>query len=228
MSKVITISGNSGKSVFAYYLSRSIAGRKKKIALIATDGQQPMYKLLFPTEKQEPGKSLGRLLSLAALTEADIFDNAHVIADNILMFSYAEGESCLSYPEITGINLHNFYEQLTRLVDCIVVDTSTAHNDIDRFFFSQSSDICLTTADTKGLVYRQFYKPQGTQLLLLNSRYNAISDVLGTFKTTPPKILPYCLVLTAVYNGTDISAIAPPWRYRKVIEKVVREFDSAL
>lgn len=227
MSTIVTVSGNSGKSVFSYYFVMALTKRKKKVALISTDGQKPMYRLLFPTKKSAAGHSLGRLLSLAALTEADIFDNAHIIADNVLMFSYAEGESCLTYPEITGINLRNFYEQLSKLVDYIVVDTSTARNDIDTFFMSQSTDLCITTADTKGLAYRQFYQPQGTQLLLCSSRYNALTDILGTFQA-PLKVLPYCRVLTAIYNGTDISDVKPSIRYRKTLENVVNKFVAAL
>ncbi|POO88238.1 hypothetical protein C1H57_25185, partial [Clostridium sp. 2-1] len=73
------------------------------------------------------------LLSLAVITEADILNHAVILADELVMLSYAQGESKTNYPEITEINLHNLFAQLDRLVDYVVVDTSTKGNVIDTF-----------------------------------------------------------------------------------------------
>jgi hypothetical protein len=227
MSHVITITGNAGKTTFAYYLAMAYQKRGQKVALVSTDGQKPMFRLLVPTKKPAPNHSLGRLLSLAVITKTELFDNAQVLDDNLLMFSYTDGDSILSYPEITGVNLRNFHDRLSAQVDVILVDTSTARNDIDRYFMNVSTEICITTADARGVAYRDYYRPQAIQLALPTSPYNALADVMGTY-AEPAILLPYCKVLAALYNGMDITDISLPKKYRKAVESVVKLLDSKL
>lgn len=227
MSNVITVTGNAGKTTFSYYLARALQKRGQKVALVCSDGQKPMFRLMFPTKKPAPGHSLGRLLSLAVITKTELFDNAQVLDDWFMMFSYTDGDSVLSYPEITGVNLRNFHDRLSAQVDVILVDTSTTRNDIDRYFLSHSTDICITAADARGVAYRDFYRPQGIQLALPTSPYNAIADVMGTY-SEPAILLPYCKVLTALYNGMDITDIVLPKQYRKAVESVVKLLDTKL
>ena len=227
MSNVITVTGNFGKTTFSYFLAMALQKRGQKVALVCTDGQKPMFRLLFPTKKPAPGHSLGRLLSLAVITKTELFGNAQVLDDWLMMFSYTDGDSILTYPEITGVNLHNFHERLSAQVDTILVDTSIARNEIDLYFLSHSTDICITTADARGVAYRDFYRPQGIQLALPTSPYNAIADLMGTY-AEPATLMPYCKVLTALYNGIDITDISLPKRYRRAVESVVNTLDSKL
>jgi hypothetical protein len=221
MAKLIAITGNTGKSSFSFYLSATLS-KKYKVALVSTDGQLPAYPMLFPTMEQNPKKSLGRLLSLAAITEADILNHAVILADELVMLSYAQGESKTNYPEITEINLHNLFAQLDRLVDCVIVDTSTRGNLIDTFAITRAvEEICLSSADNKGFAYRQYYKPEhATQVLLNNNPHNPLSDVLQTF-SEPVRILAYCRSFGSLYNGVNISDIVPSRRYRKTLYKIV-------
>ena len=218
MRKVYVVTGNQGKSVFSYYLASELARRKQKVALIQTDGCKPMFRLLFPTKQPVPGRSLGRLLSLAAVTKNNVLQNAQM-ASNILIFSYAEGESALSYPEITQTNLSNFYNALSLLVDVMVVDTAAPRNAIDAFFLDKGDEICVTSADARGAAYRENRKPQGTQILIRDSPYNALPDVLATFPEPVP-VLPYSKALSSLYNGIDICDIPIPGGYRRIIRRI--------
>jgi hypothetical protein len=229
MSAIITVTGNSGKTTFAYYLSKALEKEGRKIALVSTDGEKPMSRLLLPTGKADPARSLGRLLSLAVVTKTDLFDNARVLGKNLLLFSYTDGDGAHAYPEIAGANLRGFYERLSAAVDAVVVDTSSAGNVIDNFFRERAgADVCITTADARGLAWRELYKPSGVQLVLPTCRYNATADVLGTFKDVRPLLLPYCTVLTVLYNGVDIPDITPPRQYMNTVGKVVAMLDPQL
>lgn len=234
-SKIITVTGNYGKSIFSYFLAQALSRQKiqrdeyhsdnLKVAILSTDDKQPMVDLMFPTAKTDKSKSLGRVLSMAALSVSDLFNNAYVINDNIMWLGYAPNETKKTYPDITEINLSNLHDLLNKIVDVIIVDTATERNVIDYYFLARSRNICITTADLKGVNYRRIYMPQenDTQLLVCNSRYAALPDILGTFDT-PPQILPYCKVFSAVYNGINISDIIPPKKYTKFLDKLVISF----
>ncbi len=227
MEKLIAVTGNSGKTVFSYYFAQVLAKQKKKVLIVSTDSLQPACKMLFPTRKLEPNRSLGNLLSLAAVTKADIFNNSNVIDDDLLLYSYAPGESHLTYPAITTTNLHNVFHKFYAIADYVVVDTSTARNVIDQYVLSKNPvQLCITTADEKGFHYRDYYKSENGSvipILFNNSVYNPLSDILATFSTTVKHILPYSKSLTSVYNGVNISDITAPRRYRKVLYKVAGE-----
>ena len=227
MAQLIAVTGNSGKTVFSYYFAQVLAKQKKKVLIVSTDSLQPACKMLFPTKKLESNDSLGNLLSLAAVTKADIFNNSNVIDDDLLLYSYAPGESYLTYPKITSTNLHNVFHKFYAIADYVVVDTSTAQNVIDQYVLSKNPvQLCITTADEKGYHYRNFYRSANSStipILFSNSVYNPLSDVLASFDTTVKHILPYCKSLMSIYNGVNISDITAPRRYRKVLYKVAGE-----
>jgi len=221
MAKLTAVTGNSGKTILSFYLSSTLS-KKHRTLLLSTDGRCPTGKALFPTHPTESTKSLGRLLSLPVITDADVFNHAVVLSDNLLMLSYADGESYLNYPDISEISLHNLFAQLDRLVDCVIVDTSTVHSAIDEFAIAKAAmQMCITTADSKGFAYRQFCKPEHAVPVVLNdSPYNPLNDILKTFSEPVRYVLPYCSGLRGVYNGMNISDIVPSRTYRKTLYKI--------
>ena len=227
MANLIAVTGNggSGKTIFSFFLAKSITARGKNVILLSTDSLQPGCPLLFPSKKIDTHRSLGRLLSLAVITKGDVFDSAGYIDGDMMMFSYADGESHLNYPDISAINLQSLFHQLDNIADVVIVDTSTAHNAIDRYALEKNpSQIFLATADSKGDMYRDFYRPDGAvQILYNNSKFNPLSDIANAAHPPIKYILPCFKQLECVYNGIDITDVVIPRRYRKIIDKVLGE-----
>ncbi|WBY64710.1 AAA family ATPase [Thermocaproicibacter melissae] len=225
MEQLIAVTGNSGKTVFSFYLAQILSKQGKRVFLVSTDSHQPAFKMLFPDRKDNDGRSLGRLLSLATIAEANIFNNAHTINKNLMLLSYADGETALTYPEIAKINLESLFQQLSIIADIILIDTSTHQNKIDKFALSKcSKQISIATADVKGYYYRQNHPNHGCalQVLFVNNPNNALADVLSTYDS-PVTVLPYCRGLSGIYNGICITDIIPPRKYRKTLYRIVGE-----
>jgi molybdopterin-guanine dinucleotide biosynthesis protein len=222
VGQLIAVTGNSGKTVFSFYLAQILSKQRKRVILVSTDSRQPAFKMLFPDRKKEEGRSLGRLLSLATISEANIFNNTHTINKNLMMLSYADGETALTYPGIAEINLEALLKQLSVLADVVLVDTTTHQNRIDKYVLSQSpKQIRLATADVKGYYYRQNHPAHGAeQVLFVNSPDNALSDVLSTYEG-PVTVLPYCRGLSGIYNGISITDIIPPRKFRRTLYRIV-------
>lgn len=222
---LIAVTGNSGKTVFSFYLSQVLSKQGKRVFLISSDSGQPAYKMLFPDRKSDEKRSIGRLLSLAAISEAKIFDNAYPINKNLMMLSYADGEGPNTYPEIAEVSLQALLSKLASIADVVIVDTATAQNRIDRFVLSAGSkQIFLATADEKGYSYRQNHKTgaDAMQVLFQNSPDNALSDVLETYDSDAPVyLLPYCRGFSGIYNGIDISDVVPRRKYRKTLYQII-------
>lgn len=223
MGQLIAVTGNSGKTVFSFYLAQILSKQGKRVFLVSSDCRQPAFKMLFPDRKDEGGRSLGRLLSLATISEANIFNNTHTINKNLMMLSYADGETALTYPGIAEINLEALFKQLSVLADVVLVDTTTHQNRTDKYVLSQGpTQISLATADVKGYYYRQNHPVHGgaEQILFVNSPDNALSDALSTYEG-PVTVLPYCRGLSGIYNGISITDIIPPHKYRKTLYRIV-------
>lgn len=221
-SKILAVTGNTGKTLFSFYLAQLLSATKR-IALLCTDGFCPVYATLFPQAKKEPGhvKSLGKLLSLPVISHSDIFEHAYIAGDNLFIFSYDENETSYSYPEITDVNLQTLFGVLEHIADVIIVDTTTYYNSIDRFVLSlpEVQSVQITTADTKGFYYRQFQNGPVTRALYLPvSGYCSLQDVAQSFsKSQKAWELPNSKNLGAAYGGTNITDIVPSGKYRKIL-----------
>lgn len=223
MERLIAVTGNSGKTVFSYYLAQILSRQGKRVILISTDSRQPASKTLFPDRKNEDRRSLGRLLSLATISETKIFDNACTVNKNLMLLGYADGETSLTYPEVAEGSVYTLLTLLNTIADVIVVDTATHQNRIDRSVLAKiPTQISIATADVKGYYYRQNHPAHGDekQVLFVNSPDNALSDVLGTYDG-PTVILPYCRGLSGIYNGVSIADVIPPRKYRKALYQII-------
>lgn len=225
MGQLIAVTGNSGKTVFSYYLAKILSGQGRRVFLVSTDSGQPAYKMLFPGRKNDDQRSLGRLLSLASISEAQIFDNAFTVNKDLMMLSYADGENPLTYPEVAEVNLRELFTQLSAIADNVIVDTATYPDAIDRYVLAGNPRrICIATADVKGYYHRRNHPAKGgeTQVLFENSPDNAMTDVLGTYDG-PVTVLPYSRGLSGIYNGVSIADIIPPRKYRKIVAGIAGE-----
>ena len=150
--ELVAVTGNSGKTVFSFYLAQFLSRQNKRVFLISTDSGKPAFKMLFPDRKSDGKRSLGRLLSLAAISEAKIFDNAYTVNKNLMMLSYADGENPQTYPDIAEVNLKALMTELGTLADTVVVDTATMQNRIDKFVMTQNPKNVYIATDRKSVV----------------------------------------------------------------------------
>lgn len=227
MKKLILITGNKGKSIFSFYLANRLAVNNKKVIIVSSDYIKPTSYLFFPEKTDLDNKSIGKLLSLAVISKADIFNHCTIDKNaDIGYLNYAPNENDNSYPEITKSELSNLYTQLNSLTDYIIVDTNSSQNKIDSFFADKKDiELCITTADYCGLLYRKQYNSTGINILLNDNAFNPLEDIQRTFdKSNPAKyILPESKLLTAIYNGYNIHGVTPTKKYLRVIDKIISE-----
>ena len=226
MSKLITILGNTGKSTLAFFLGNSLIDNGKRVMIISTDNSIPTLQYMLPEDKKTT-RSLGRLLSLALISDKDILDNMQTIrgADEVGYLSYASGENKNTYPEITQGNLGTFFELLRGLVDYIIIDTQTILNEIDRYALLISDiNICVCSANIKGLAYRQNLSEENITHVLLNDNvFNPYEDIAHTYKQNVKYHIPFLKNLQSLYNlDTFVGLICPP-KYIKIVDKIVTE-----
>lgn len=220
--KIIAVTGNSGKTVFSHYLAKELS-RSHKTIFIASDDTKPVCRCLYPPKSKMEPHSLGRLLSLPVIHEQDVFDCSSVVNKNLLMLGYEAGESSRSYPDIVEVNLQNLFRQLQNMAEFIVVDTATMWSEIDAFALGLDNhcEICVTTADVRGMYHRQLWPTGDIKVLWQNSPYNAVQDVLSTFAQEKPFLLPYCKDFGGIYNGVSIGDIQPQKEYQRALQRIV-------
>lgn len=225
MNKVITVLGNTGKTTLSYFLAEKLSANGKKVMVLSTDNTTPTLQLILPEDKKG-SRSLGRVLSLAVISPKDIFDNMITLKNSNLGFlSYATFESKNTYPEITVSNLEALFELLKNIVDYIIVDTQTAPNQIDSFAIDTSDiKLCITSANLKGLAYRQHASDEDIVHVLYNDNaYNPYEDISHTFKKNVRYNLPLCKQLNALFNTNVLADISCPKKYAEVIDRIVKE-----
>lgn len=228
MSKIITVLGNSnsGKTVFSYYLANKLAANDKRVIIVSTNNINPDVSYLLPIGKDKTNlKSLGRVLSLAIIDKQSILDNMLTFKNqNIGLLCYAMQENKNNYPEIIYNNMCVFFELLQSLVDYIIVDTHLFKNDIDTYAFTNSDvKFCITTADLKGLSYRQFInEKEVVNILFSNNNFNPYEEIKNTFKDNVKYDIPYIKVLNSIYNGAFLDDIPCPKKYDKLLEKIIK------
>ena len=223
MGKTILITGNSGKTVFAYQLAALLSGQQK-VVLLSADGIKPASQMLFPLVKRPILQSVGKLLSMPVMTRMDVMDHLYVPegCKNLGLLSYAPGESAASYPHPTEGAASELHTILQSVCDVLVVDTQTVFSDVDRYFLSRAdAELCITTADFRGLAWRTAYKrEQAVHVLYLDNPYNPAEDIARTFPSPVKFHLPYCKEFRPLYNGVNITDLSVPAKYRKVLQAV--------
>lgn len=226
MSKIIHISGNSGKTTLVYYMAKKLATSSTRVMIVSTNMDAPNMECLLPADKKS-AKSLGRALNLAVIDAKGILDNMRSFKNNnIGLLCFQNGESQSTYPQIQQSSLQAFFEILKGLADYIIIDSQTHQNDIDVFAISQADvKLCITSADLKGLAYRIGKdEEEYTQILHQTSKHNPYEDILHSFKLHVKYELPFCESLQLLYNGSLIDDIACPVKYDKVLNKLVTSF----
>lgn len=220
MRKII-VTGNSGKTLFSYFLAEQLS-KNKKVVLISTDENKAMHRSLFPTGKKSK-KSLARLLSDPVITDKDIYKNSHLLNKRLMLISNADNKE--NYPDVTTINCAKLLMALEHIADIVIVDTSKHLFDS---FIKKAPDcisICVTTADIRGYHYR-LKNGNGTfNVLWQSSPYSVYQDTIATFKEKPIE-LPYLKKLTSVYNGVNISDISVSGKYAKAIKTIVKQMEE--
>lgn len=224
MKHIIAVKGNYGKTVFSFFLAEKLS-KTNKVALISTDTQKSIYRCLFPQNKKNSA-SLGKLLADPVVTIQDINENSNIINENLIMLSYAKGESGNMFPEITNANCTKLFIALSNIVDIIIVDTSN-HHTFDNFILSnpQTKKITVTTADIRGLHYRLIDDSADINILWFPSKYNSYQDVISTFQKAPFE-LPYMKNFEGIYNGSNITDISTNKKYIKELEKIIDEVEQ--
>ncbi|MDF2567826.1 MAG: hypothetical protein K0R90_1282 [Oscillospiraceae bacterium] len=227
MAKIIAVTGNSGKTVFSFFLAEALAQKDEKAILLSTDSIISSSNVLFPTIKTVQNKSVGKILSLPVIDRTDITENIFLTPNNknLGLLSYAPNENINSFPLPTEQNISKLFHVMTELVDYIVVDTQSGFNDIDMYALSHADkEICITTADYKGLCFRKFYNHENAlDVLFTNNAYNPVSDISRTFKSPVKYTLTFQKEFLPLFNGINITDVTIPKRYQKEIQKIIHE-----
>ncbi len=225
MSKLIAITGNAGKTTFSYLLAQKLCRNGSRVMLVSTDSYTPTVPYLMKLDKNQR-KSLGRILSLAVIDEKSILANMVSFKnENIGLLSYALGESQHTYPAILDKNIEDLFENLKTLVDYIIVDTNTCQNAIDKYAISHcDSQICITTANYKGLAYRQNMTDDSVCHIIYNdSPFNPFEDIRQTYKHHVKYVMDYCKSLQCIYNGVLLDDVVCPPKYDKLLRQIEKD-----
>ncbi|WMJ24317.1 hypothetical protein RBG61_06530 [Paludicola sp. MB14-C6] len=231
MAQLITVTGNTGKTLFSFLLATKLANKDKRVIIISTDSNAPSFLYAMPVEKKAEAKSLGKVLSLPIISPHQILENmiSFSCSENIGCICYNVNESNNSYPDILESNLDTFFNHLNSLVDYIIVDTETRQNIIDQYCIHRcESEICIASADLKGLAYRQRYDNDKTIHVLYHcSPYNPFEDIQRTYSKQVKYILPYCKQFGYIFNGGHFDDIVNiPKAYDKTLNKLIKEVIS--
>ncbi len=219
MQKII-VTGNLGKTIFAYYLAEYLS-KSKKVILISTDENKAVHRCLFPLSKKSK-KSFSRLICDPVITDKDIFDNSHLINKRYLIISNADTKD--TYPEPTVPNCARLFTALEEIADVVVVDSS---NHIFDTFFKNSVDcfnVCVLTADIRGYHYRIKHGNGNVDLLWEASNFSTYQDSVPTFRKKPIE-LPFVKNLSSIYNGVNISDVTAGGKYMKVIKNIASKIE---
>lgn len=221
-TKIIVVTGNTGKTVLSYYLAENLSRRYKTI-LISSDDTKPVYRCLFPSKKKEEPRSLGRLFSLPVVHDEDVFSCGTVVNKNLLMLSYDIGETRENYPMIFTINLKTVFPLLQEMAEFIVIDAAAELNAIDSFALKleNSREICITSADVRGLYYRINRPENSIHVVWQSNPYNSLQDTLNSFNDGRLIVLPYCKCFEGIYNGVSIRDIQPKKEYLRAVCRIV-------
>lgn len=227
MSKLILLKGNSGKTTLSYFLASALAVNDKKALIIATDNNNPVYQILVDRPKDTTKKSLGKILASPIVDIKVALDNMIPFKSNknLGFISYALGENEKTYPQIVESDIAILIDSIKNIVDYIIADCSTYESQTDKYL-SAHADLLfnVTSADLKGVAYRQKPFASGAVNILVNSdKSNPLEDVLKTFELQVKYILPYCTEVANTFNGNRIEEITPCNKYNKVIQKIIKE-----
>ncbi len=219
--KKIIVTGNSGKTIFSYFLAEHLS-KEKKVVLISTDEQKGTFRCLFPNGKKSQ-KSLARLLSDPVITDKDVYENSSLINKRFLMI--AGGDYIENFPEITTFNCVKLIMALDRIADILIVDSS--NHVLDNFIANAPDciNVCVTTADIRGHHYRMKGNTGAINVLWQSSPYGTYQDALTTFKEKPFEV-PYEKKLTAIYNGEAIKDVSISSRYKKVLQAIANTLEE--
>lgn len=223
MAKMIKVTGNQGKSIFSFYLAKELSSKSKVIVLSADESAAPCSALFFDNESK---KSLGRLLAKPVITKQDIFSQMNFYSDDLGYLGYASGENIASYPKVLPENIKRLLDQLLELTDYCIIDGKHFGSKIETVAETyRPLSIFIASADRKGVAYRNAFdqQPKGQiDVVLNNSRFNYLPEIMATYRHSPKYILPYAKELNSIYNTTGIANVPVPKGYGKVI-KAVRE-----
>lgn len=227
MPKLITITGNSGKTVLSYYLGNALTAGGKRVFIISTDENCPTNSVLFPQTKEVAGKSVGEILLNVIINKTLVMENTLILNSNknLGFLSYCPGKLAVHYPELIGSSVTQLFNTINLLADYIIVDTGSTVNEIDHYAIPNADlNLCITSADLKGLAYRETHSLANvTHLLLCTNSYNPLEDIKHTFTTNLKYVVPFCAPLGAVYNGANIHDITLPKQYEKVLNRLIKE-----
>lgn len=219
--KKIIITGNIGKTVFAYFLAEYLS-KEKKVILISTDEDKAVYRCLFQSSKRS-NKSFSRLLCDPVIVDKDIFNNSHLLNKRFLMISNAD--TTVTYPEPTIHNCAKLMLALDNLTDIVIVDSS---NHVFDSHFKNSPDclnVCVLSADIRGYHYRMKHGNGDIDLLWETNSYSLYQDSIASFKNKPIE-LPNIKKLNSIYNGSNISDIALNAKYLKALKTISKEIEQ--
>ncbi len=219
--KKIIVTGNSGKTLFSYFLAEHLS-KDKKVVLISTDEQKATFRCLFPNAKKTK-KSLARLLSDPVITDKDIYQNASLINKRFLMIT--GGDYTENFPDITTFNCVKLLTALEGFADIVIVDSSK--HIFDNFIAKapDCTNICITTADIRGHHFRMKEENGAINVLWQSSPYGSYQDALTTFKEKPFE-LPYEKKLTAIYNGEAIKDVSVSSKYKKTLKSIAKTMEE--
>ncbi|MFI3205960.1 MAG: hypothetical protein R3Y33_01815 [Clostridia bacterium] len=218
--KKIIITGNSGKTIFSYFLAQKMS-KTQKVVLVSTDSEKSIFKCLFPlsTEKDNE-KSLAKLLADPVVTKKDIYENSHIINDNLLLICNREIQE--NFPEPTQINCAKLFMGIDSIADTLIIDTSDSLFDKYVMASQKKTIISVTTKDLRGYHYRLKH---GESDINFFWGKETEQDIGKTFKEKPLS-LPFVKQFSAIYSTDDINNISLPKKYKNLVNLCVEKIEK--
>lgn len=166
-------SPSSGKTLVSAKLANYLTGKGYDVALILCDTDAPPLHLLVPINKIENERSLGSILAAVKINQNLILQNSITIKKNshISVIGMLKGENKFSYPRYTQVQASELIEQLTEIVDFVIVDCSSHLSDdiLSTVALIESDCVLrLINCDLKSVSYLSSQLP-----LLADSKFKA-------------------------------------------------------
>lgn len=189
-NQILAVWGNpsSGKTTTSIKIAKELSEREKNVIVVFCDVLCPTAMTILPHIDLE-NKSLGRLLSVPSITQADILSECITLDKNeyLSFLGYSQGENIFTYAEYSKERAMDLLILLRHLADYVIWDCSSNFaSDVLSAVALEMADkvIRLKSVNLKAVSYFDSYLP-----LLADRRFNVEKHikVLSNGKDNEPK-----------------------------------------
>ncbi len=241
MSKIIAVWGasSSGKTTLASKIAYHCANvLHKNTFLLSTGVVIPTLPLLFPLNKEIEGKSIGKAVVKADITQEDILENSVVVSSNLplLVTGYNLFENSRTYPNFAINKWTDAILQMSQLADYVIVDCSSdaTNNMLTAAAFNLADSVIqIYTPEVKSIIFyssqksvfeNKSYTPDNfikVMRLDNDNKYQDVENIVQSEKIDHK--LPYSNRVNSQFQSGQLFSNIPDRSYQTEFLRLMKE-----